>query len=72
MFKCGAGDAISASSYLDVMNTYNIELDKREIEKINKAKSYNLFTLFSKPLLKKYSIKTLKQDFTFFKGKLST
>ena len=39
MFKCGAGDAISASSYLDVMNTYNIDLDKREIEKINKAKN---------------------------------
>ena len=39
MQKCGSGnggESVAASSYVDVMQTYNIELDKKEIAKINK------------------------------------
>ena len=42
MVKSGAGtqDSVNAASYLDVMHTYNIALDKKEISKINKAILY--------------------------------
>lgn len=38
MVKCGSspGENISVKNYLDVMSAYNIELDKKEIAKINK------------------------------------
>lgn len=41
MVKCGSspGENISVKNYLDVMSAYNIELDKKEIAKINKVGS---------------------------------
>ena len=42
MIKCGSspGENICVKNYLDVMSAYNIELDKKEIAKINKVVRY--------------------------------
>ena len=42
MVKCGSspGENICVKNYLDVMSAYNIELDKKELAKINKVVRY--------------------------------
>ena len=53
MVKCGSspGENISVKNYLDVMSAYNIELDKKEIAKINKVVRKQANNLFLKDII---------------------
>ena len=51
--KCGSspGENICVKNYLDVMSAYNIELDKKEIAKINKVVRKQANNLFLKDII---------------------
>ena len=61
MVKCGAGtqDSVNAASYLDVMHTYNIALDKKEISKINKARLHIIIAFMCQDQVTSFEHRTI-------------